>query len=107
MAIDARLAVEPAGMLPLRALLQACYDLQAEGVAPTSEPDAPAGGPALRGLATDLVASSTLSRPDPAPLSEEVRPAPWEVRLEQLLGALDARARQTRLEETQTSPRCR
>ena len=55
--------------------------------------------PALRGLATDLVASTALRMPEPAPFSEGVRPAPWLERLERLLAVLDARARQARLEE--------
>jgi DNA primase len=86
---------------PLRTLLQACYDLHAEGGRPGYEDlMTRLEDPALRALATDLVASTAaLSMPEPAPLSEGVRPAPWRERLEQLLAALDARARQARLEE--------
>jgi DNA primase len=85
---------------PLRMLLHACYDLHAEGQRPGYEDlMIRLEDPALRALATDLVASTALSMPEPAPLSEGVRPAPWRERLERLLAVLDARARQARLEE--------
>jgi DNA primase len=85
---------------PLRALLQACYDLHAEGQAPDyAHLMIRLEDPSLRALATDLVASTALSSPDPAPLSEGVKLPPWSVRLERTLDALDARARQARLEE--------
>jgi DNA primase len=85
---------------PLRALLQACYDLHAEGERPGYENlMIRLEDPASRALATDLVASTALSMPEPAPLSEGVRPAPWRDRVERLLAVLDARTRQARLEE--------
>ena len=40
-----------------------------------------------------------MSTPDPAPLSESVRPAPWQDRLENMLIVLDERERQARLED--------
>ena len=55
--------------------------------------------PAVRGLATDLVASPGLSAPEPDPLSEGVRPAPWQDCLERLLPVLEERQRQARLAE--------
>jgi DNA primase len=54
---------------------------------------------AVRALATDLVASSALSAPDLAPLSEGVRPAPWAERLEPMLIVLAERERKARLED--------
>ena len=84
---------------PLRAILQACYDLKAEGQSPSYENlMARLEDPTLRSLATDLIASSALSMPEPAPMSEGVRPAPWRDRLEPLLAVLDGRERQLRLE---------
>ena len=85
---------------PLRAIFQACYDLGAQGQPPSYE-NLMAGleDPALRALATDLIASTALSMPEPAPLSEGVRPAPWRDRLEHLLIVLDERERQARLED--------
>ena len=41
--------------------------------------------------------------PEPAPLSEGVRPAPWRERLEQMLIVLDERERQARLEDLKRS----
>lgn len=85
---------------PLRALLQACYDLHSEGRRPGYENlMIRLEDPALRGLATDLVASTALSMPEPAPLSDGVRPAPWRDRLERLLAVLGERVRQARLDE--------
>jgi DNA primase len=83
---------------PLRAILEAAYGLLAEGQ-PASYENLMARleDPALRGVATDLVASTALSLPEPAPLSEGVRPAPWRERLERMLIVLDQRERQARL----------
>ena len=55
--------------------------------------------PAVRALATDLIASTALSMPEPAPFSEGVRPAPWQERLERMLIVLDERERQARLKD--------
>jgi DNA primase len=87
---------------PLRAVLQGCYELHAEGLRPSYENlMTRLEDPALRALAVELVAPSALRRPDsgPIPPSEGVRPAPWRDRLERLLEVLDRRARQARLED--------
>jgi DNA primase len=85
---------------PLRALLQACYDIHAEGQRPSYENlMTRLDDPALRALATDLVASAALSMPESAPMSAGARPAPWRDRLERSSAVLDSRARQARLEE--------
>ncbi len=85
---------------PLRSLLEACYDLHAEGVPATYDRlMLRLEDPVLRSLATDLVATTALSIPEPAPLSEGVRPGSWRDRLDGLVARLDARARQARLEE--------
>ena len=59
--------------------------------------------PAMRRLATDLIAQSALSTPDPAPFPEGVRPAPWHERLERMLIVLDERERQARLRDLKRS----
>jgi DNA primase len=91
----------PAGALrdvPLRAILQACYDLQAQGQTPGYENlMVRLDDPAVRALATDLIASPALSSPELDPLSVGVRPAPWQARLERLLLVLQQRQRQARL----------
>jgi len=85
---------------PLRTILQGCYDLSAGGQVPSYQNlMLRLDDPVLRALATDLVASTALSQPEPSPLSEGVRPAPWRERLERLLAALDGRVRRARLEE--------
>jgi DNA primase len=93
----------------LRAVLQACYDLLADEQRPTYANLMTAlDDPVLRALATDLVASTALSMPEPTPLSESRseafrRPAPWLERLERVLAALDQRARQARLDELKSA----
>src|SRR5262249_1151056 len=83
---------------PLRAILQACYDLQEQGQSPSYENlMVRLDDPALRSLATDLVASAGLSAPEPDPLSQGVRPAPWQDCLERMLPVLQERQRQARL----------
>jgi DNA primase len=87
---------------PLRAILQTCYELHAEGQVPSYQNQMlRIDDPALRALASELVTPSALRLPDsgPIPPSEGVRPAPWRERLERLLEALDERERRTRLEE--------
>lgn len=87
---------------PLRAILQGCYDLHAEGLRPSYEHlMTRLDDPALRSLAAELVTPSALRLPDsgPIPTSEDVRPAPWRDRLERLLEVLDRRARQARLDD--------
>ncbi|HZW34334.1 MAG TPA: DNA primase [Isosphaeraceae bacterium] len=89
---------------PLQAILQACYELQAQGQSPGYETlMVRLDEPAVRGLATDLVASPGLSAPEPDPLSEGVRPAPWQERLEQILPVLAERQRQVRLADLKTA----
>jgi DNA primase len=93
-----RVAVPALHDAPLRAILQACYDLHAEGQSPSYENlMVRLDDPAVRALATELIAPSALSSPELDPLSESVRPAPWRERLERMLIVLDARARQARL----------
>jgi DNA primase len=95
-----RVAVSTLRDEPLRTILQACYDLQSEGRSPSFENlMVRLDDPALRSLATGLIESSALSTPDPAPLPERVRPAPWQERLERMLIVLAERQRQTRLRE--------
>ena len=87
---------------PLRVILQACYDLHAEGHSPGYENlMVRLEDPAVRALATDLIASSALCMPDLAPNSEGVRPPPWTERLEPLLIVLAERERQARLKDLQ------
>ncbi len=85
---------------PLRAILQACYDLHAEGQSPGYENlMVRLEDPTIRALATDLIATSALSVPEAAPLSEGVRPAPWTERLERMLVVLAERERRARLKD--------
>jgi DNA primase len=85
---------------PLRAILQACYDLQAEGQSPGYEHlMVRLDDPAARALATDLITSSALNMPEPAPLSAGVQPASWTERLERILIVLTERERKARLED--------
>jgi len=95
-----RVSVSTLRDAPLRAILQACYDLQAEGQSPGYENlMIRLDDPSVRALATDLITSSALSMPDLAPLSEDVRPAPWTERLEPMLIVLAERERQARLKD--------
>jgi DNA primase len=55
--------------------------------------------PAVRALAAGLIAPSALSTPDPAPLPERVRPAPWQERLRCMAIVLAERDRQARLRD--------
>ena len=80
---------------PLRAILQACYDLYGEGQVPTSaEVMNRLDDPQVRALAAGL-----LLPVDPAPLPEDVRPAPWQERLKGVLATLAKRQRQARLHD--------
>lgn len=84
----------------LRAILQACYDLHDDGHEPAyQELMTRLEDPALRALATDLVASSALVNPEPARLPDDLRPAPWREQLERMLEVLDDRERHARREE--------
>jgi DNA primase len=89
---------------PLRQILQACYDLQAEGQAPSyANLMVRLDDPAVRALAASLVAAPPLSTPDPGRFRENLRPAPWRERLEEMLIVLENRARQARLRELKRS----
>jgi DNA primase len=80
---------------PLRALLQTAYDLHSEGITPSFERIAMrVDDPALRAFAAGLLLPI-----DPAPLPDDVRPAPWEDRLRKVLTTLDERDRLDHLRE--------
>jgi DNA primase len=82
---------------PLRAILQTCYDLQADGQIPSYENVmVRLDDPAIRSLVAGLAGPSAVSTLDPARYSERVRPAPWQERLEQMLIVLDDRERTAR-----------
>jgi DNA primase len=90
-----RVAISTLRDAPLRAILQVCYDLQAEGQSPRCQEvmlrltDA-----RVRQLAAALASSM-----DSAPLPDEVRPAPWQDRLRGVLTTLAERERQGRLRD--------
>jgi DNA primase len=95
-----RIAVATLQDAAVRAILQACYDLQSEGREPSYENVMlRIDEPAVRRLATDLVSQHALSTPDPAPLPERARTAPWPERLERVLVVLDERERRIRLRD--------
>ena len=80
---------------PLRAILQACYNLHGEGQVPTS-------GEVMNRLddaAVRTLVAGLLLPVDPAPLPEDVRPAPWQDRLKGVLATLAKRQRQARLHD--------
>lgn len=80
---------------PLRAILQACYDLHGEGRSPRAEDVmVRLDDPRVRALVAGL-----LLPPDPNPLPEDVRPAPWQDRLKGVLATLENRERQHRLRD--------
>jgi DNA primase len=85
---------------PLRAILQACYDLQSEGQSPSYvNLMVRLDEPAVRALAASLVTQSALSTPDPGRFSEKLRPAFWRERLEEMSIVLEKRERQARLKD--------
>jgi DNA primase len=80
---------------PLRAILQACYNLHGEGQVPTSlEVMNRLDDSHVRALVAGLLLPL-----DPAPLPEDVRPAPWQDRLQGVLASLAKRQRQARLRD--------
>jgi DNA primase len=90
-----RVAVTSLRDAPLRAILQACYDLHAEGQPPRCEEVLTRlEDPQIRAL----VAALTLSM-DSAPLPDDVRPATWQERLRGVLATLAERERQSRLRD--------
>jgi len=99
-----RLAVSSLRDVPLRAILQGCYDLQNEGQSPSYENlMVRLDDSAVRALAASLIEQSALRTPDPGRFPETLRPAPWQERLERMLAVLDRRQRQTRLSELKRS----
>lgn len=82
-----RVAVASIRDAPLRAILQACYDLYAEGLTPTFDRVALR----LDDAATRALAAGLLLPRDPAPLPDYAQPAPWEDCLAGVLGRLALR----------------
>jgi DNA primase len=95
-----RLAVDTLRDAPLRAILQAGYDLQSEGQTPSYENlMIRIDDRAVRGLVVDLVSQTALCTPDPQPMREGIGPAPWQDRLEYMLTVLEERERWARLRD--------
>jgi DNA primase len=94
-----RVAVASIRDAPLRAILQACYDLYAEGSPPTFERVAMRlEDPAVRALAAGLLLPI-----EPAPLPEKVQPAPWEELLAGMLARIAERDWQERLKDIEAA----
>jgi DNA primase len=90
-----RVTVASLGDAPLRAILQACYDLHAEGSPPTFDRvTSRIDDPALRALAAGLLLPI-----EPAPLTEGTVQSPIEVRLARVLDRHDERDRKARLRD--------
>jgi DNA primase len=90
-----RIAASSLRDAPLRAILQACYDLHGDGQsARSADVMNHLDDPQVRALAAGLVLPI-----DPDPLPEEVRPAPWQDRLSGVLATLAERERQSRLRD--------
>jgi DNA primase len=99
-----RLAVDTLRDAPLRAILQAGYDLQREGQIPSYENlMIRIDDRAVRGLVVDLVSQTALCTPDPQPMREGIGPAPWQDRLENMLTVLEERERWARLRDLKKS----
>lgn len=95
--LSSRVAVASIRDAPLRAILQACFDLHAEGTPPTFERVAlRLDDPAVRSLAAGLLSPIVSS-----PLPKELRPAPWEDLLAGVLARIDERDWQVRLRDLQ------
>jgi DNA primase len=93
--VPADLLVEPS----LRAILQACYELDAEGQAASFERlSLRLDDPAVRSLAAGLLLPL-----DPAPLAAGTRPAPPEVRLQGVLQGLALREWQQRVRDLEAA----
>lgn len=82
-----RVAVASIRDAPLRAILQACYDLHGEGLTPTFDRVALR----LDDAATRALAAGLLLPMDPAPMPDYAQPAPWEDCLAGVLGRLAQR----------------
>jgi DNA primase len=90
-----RVAVASIRDAPLRTILQASYDLYGEGQAPTFDRIVlRLDDPELRALAAGLLLPI-----EPAPLPDDVRPAPWLDRVSGVLARLAERERQDRLRD--------
>jgi DNA primase len=84
---------------PLRAILQACYDLHGEGSLPTFDRvTSRLDEPALRALAAGLLLPI-----EAAPLTEGTQQAPIEARLAGVLARYDERDRKARLRDVQAA----
>jgi DNA primase len=95
-----RIGVSTLRDAPLRAILQACYDLQSEGqTAGYEKLMVRIEDPAIRHLIIDLTSETAVYTPVAAPLPAGVVPAPWQERLENMLIVLDKRERQARLSD--------
>jgi DNA primase len=88
----------------LRTILQACYDLQRDGLSPSYDNlMVRLDDPAIRELVASLIAPMALSTPDPGPVTSRVQLAPWKERLENTLIVLKERERQKRLRNLKRS----
>ena len=82
---------------PLRAILQACYDLHAEGERPSyADLMDRLDDPQARALAAGLVLPID---PVPLPRGSVIRPASWQDRLKGVLASLAERQRRNRLRD--------
>jgi DNA primase len=87
---------------PLRTILQACYDLHAEGLPSTFDRvTLRLRDPRVRELAVGLLSLIA----EPAPLPEDVRPAPVEERFERVLLRLAQRDWQERRRDLEQAKR--
>jgi DNA primase len=90
-----RVTVASLADAPLRAILQACYDLHGEGSPPTFDRvTSRLDDPALRALAAGLLLPI-----ESAPLTVGTEPAPIEARLLGVLARYDQRDRKARLRD--------
>jgi DNA primase len=95
-----RVPVETLTEARLRPIVQALYDLAAEGQEPTFDRAALRLDPAARSLAAGL-----LLPVDPQPVPEAIRPAPAAERLAGLLARLEQRRWRTRLRDVEAALR--
>ena len=94
-----RVTVASLSDAPLRAILQACYDLHGEGSPPTFDRvTSRLDDPSLRALAAGLLLPI-----EAAPLTEGTRQAPTEARLAGVLARYDERDRKARLRDVQAA----
>ena len=103
--VISRVAVNTLRDEPLRAVLSACYDIYSEGQTPSFEIlSLRLEDPQLRALVAGFFMPPEMSEVnrhpiDPQPLEAGTAPAPWEVRLDQLLIKLVDRDRQERMRD--------